>query len=185
LIRRPRQSQQAEGLYVTFESASPTGPISRTVCIGWSRQSYKKKEHTRVAVFLPVNAPKSASPTGPTSHTIWTDWSRQSRQGYGVGYCQHSLYLHNRPRSTHFPLLLHLALVEMASNSLLFSDTQDSSLAVQLHPLDLPTTSDYTTCHSMRSQQAPIVGAIIGRQSGHTITMEQAFQCKTRDKDWV
>lgn len=33
----------------------------------------------------------------------------------------------------------------------------------------------------MRSQQGPIVGAIIGQQNGRTITMEQAFQCKTKE----
>ncbi|KAH0043302.1 hypothetical protein KCU78_g600, partial [Aureobasidium melanogenum] len=85
--------------------------------------------------------------------------------------------MHIRLRSTHFPLLLHLALVETASNSLLFGSTSDSSLAVQLHPLVILTTSDYTTCHHMRSQQGSIVGAIIGWQS-----MEQAFQCKTKEQ---
>ncbi|KAG9567328.1 hypothetical protein KCU71_g1505, partial [Aureobasidium melanogenum] len=133
-------------------------------------------------LILPEYEPDSASPTGPTSRTIWTDWSRHPQQGYGAGYCQHSLYLHIRLRSTHFPLLLHVALVETASNSLLFSSTSDSSLAVQLHPLVLLTTSDYTTCHSMHSQQGPIVGAIIDQQSAHTITMEQAFQCNTKEQ---
>lgn len=34
----------------------------------------------------------------------------------------------------------------------------------------------------MRSQQGPIVGAIIGQQNGRTITMEQAFQCKIKEE---
>jgi COP9 signalosome complex subunit 6 len=72
-------------------------------------------------------------------------------------------------------------MVETASNSLLSSSTSDSSLSVQLHPLVLLTISDYITRHSMRSQQGPIVGAIIGQQNGRTITMEQAFQCKTKE----
>ncbi|KEQ71152.1 hypothetical protein M436DRAFT_12125, partial [Aureobasidium namibiae CBS 147.97] len=57
----------------------------------------------------------------------------------------------------------------------------DSSLSVQLHPLVLLTISDYITRHSMRKQEGPIVGAIIGQQNGRTITMEQAFQCKTKE----
>ncbi|KAK6008415.1 hypothetical protein QM012_000318 [Aureobasidium pullulans] len=72
-------------------------------------------------------------------------------------------------------------MVETASNSLLSSSTSDSSLSVQLHPLVLLTISDYITRHSMRSQQGPIVGAIIGQQTGRTITMEQAFQCKIKE----
>ena len=74
-------------------------------------------------------------------------------------------------------------MVETASNSLLSSSTSDSSLSVQLHPLVLLTISDYITRHSMRKQQGPIVGAIIGQQNGRTITMEQAFQCKTKEID--
>jgi COP9 signalosome complex subunit 6 len=72
-------------------------------------------------------------------------------------------------------------MVETASNFLLSSSTSDSSLSIQLHPLVLLTISDYITRHSMRSQQGPIVGAIIGQQNGRTITMEQAFQCKTKE----
>ncbi|KAG9682859.1 COP9 signalosome-like protein subunit 6, partial [Aureobasidium melanogenum] len=72
-------------------------------------------------------------------------------------------------------------MVETASNSLLSTSTSDSSLSVQLHPLVLLTISDYITRHSMRSQQGPIVGAIIGQQNGRTVTMEQAFQCKIKE----
>ncbi|THY32362.1 hypothetical protein D6D00_01626 [Aureobasidium pullulans] len=71
-------------------------------------------------------------------------------------------------------------MVETASNSLLSSSTSDSSLSVQLHPLVLLTISDYITRHSVRQQEGPIVGAIIGQQNGRQITMEQAFQCKTK-----
>lgn len=71
-------------------------------------------------------------------------------------------------------------MVETASNSLLSSSTSDSSLSVQLHPLVLLTISDYITRHSVRQQEGPIIGAIIGQQNGRQITMEQAFQCKTK-----
>lgn len=71
-------------------------------------------------------------------------------------------------------------MVETASNSLLSSGTSDSSLSVQLHPLVLLTISDYITRHSIRQQEGPIVGAIIGQQNGRQIAMEQAFQCKTK-----
>ncbi|THX30693.1 hypothetical protein D6D10_08585 [Aureobasidium pullulans] len=71
-------------------------------------------------------------------------------------------------------------MVETASNSLLSSSTSDSSLSVQLHPLVLLTISDYITRHSVRQQEGPIIGAIIGQQNGRQITTEQAFQCKTK-----
>ncbi|KAI5272822.1 hypothetical protein E4T47_03971 [Aureobasidium subglaciale] len=83
-------------------------------------------------------------------------------------------------------------MVETASNSLLSTSTSDSSLSVQLHPLVLLVISDYITRHSIRKQEGPIIGAIIGQQNGRSITMEQAFQCKTKqdgdkvliDEEW-
>lgn len=63
-------------------------------------------------------------------------------------------------------------------NPLLSTSTSDSSLSVQLHPLVLLTISDYITRHSLRSQQGPIIGAIIGQQNGREVTMEHAFECK-------
>ncbi|KAK5004274.1 hypothetical protein LTR39_006209, partial [Cryomyces antarcticus] len=61
----------------------------------------------------------------------------------------------------------------------------DSALQVQLHPLVILTISDYITRHTLRQQQGPIVGAIIGQQNGHEITMEHAFECKTQELDTV
>jgi COP9 signalosome complex subunit 6 len=71
-------------------------------------------------------------------------------------------------------------MVETASNSLLSSSTSDSSLSVQLHPLVLLTISDYITRHTLRNQQGPIIGAIIGQQNGRHVTMEHAFECKLK-----
>ena len=59
------------------------------------------------------------------------------------------------------------------------SKTSDSRQSVQLHPLVLLTISDYITRHTVRNQEGPIVGAILGRQHGRNITMEHAFECKT------
>ncbi|KAK3676114.1 hypothetical protein LTR78_003864 [Recurvomyces mirabilis] len=68
----------------------------------------------------------------------------------------------------------------------------DASLSVQLHPLVLLTISDYITRHTLRSQEGPIVGAIIGQQNGRNFTLEHAFECRLAeqkgavvlDSDW-
>ncbi|GAB7348712.1 hypothetical protein MBLNU459_g7451t1 [Dothideomycetes sp. NU459] len=70
-----------------------------------------------------------------------------------------------------------------AANPLLSTTTSDSSLTVQLHPLVLLTISDYVTRHSLRNQQGPIVGAVIGQQNGREVTMEHAFECKLAAKE--
>ncbi|KAK4502835.1 hypothetical protein PRZ48_006261 [Zasmidium cellare] len=54
----------------------------------------------------------------------------------------------------------------------------DTSINVQLHPLVLLTISDYITRHTLRSQKGPIIGAVIGEQSGRNFTLEHAYQCK-------
>lgn len=59
------------------------------------------------------------------------------------------------------------------------SKTSDSRQSVQLHPLVLLTISDYITRHTVRQQEGPIVGAVLGSQNGRDITMEHAFECKT------
>lgn len=62
----------------------------------------------------------------------------------------------------------------------------DSQLQIQLHPLVILTISDYITRHTLRRQQGPVVGAILGAQNGRDITMEHAFECKTvQDGDRV
>ncbi|KAF2164562.1 hypothetical protein M409DRAFT_67710 [Zasmidium cellare ATCC 36951] len=58
----------------------------------------------------------------------------------------------------------------------------DTSLNVQLHPLVLLTISDYITRHTLRSQPGPIIGAVIGEQSGRNFTLEHAYQCKLAEK---
>lgn len=58
------------------------------------------------------------------------------------------------------------------------NNASDSTPLVQLHPLVLLTISDYATRHTLRQQEGPIVGAIIGQQNGREITLEHAFECK-------
>ena len=73
-----------------------------------------------------------------------------------------------------------------AENPLLSTGrASDSSLSVQLHPLVLLTISDYTTRHTLRKQEGPVVGAIIGQQNGREVTLEHAFECKLRTGDAV
>ncbi|KAJ9667032.1 hypothetical protein H2201_002866 [Coniosporium apollinis] len=59
----------------------------------------------------------------------------------------------------------------------------DSSPQIQLHPLVLLTISDYITRHTLRKQEGPVVGAILGQQDGRTITMEVAFECLVKAND--
>ncbi|CAK42997.1 uncharacterized protein An17g00690 [Aspergillus niger] len=61
--------------------------------------------------------------------------------------------------------------------SLLSPKNSDSGLHIQLHPLILLTISDHITRHAARSQQGPIVGALLGQQNGREITLEHVFEC--------
>ena len=54
--------------------------------------------------------------------------------------------------------------------------SSDSGLTVNLHPLVLLTISDYITRHTLRKQTQPIVGALIGQQSGRSVSLENAFE---------
>ncbi|KAK1465527.1 signalosome subunit [Colletotrichum cuscutae] len=69
----------------------------------------------------------------------------------------------------------------MASSDVnpLISNQKSSELQAILHPLVLLTISDYITRHTLRSQQGPIVGALLGQQNGREITVEHAFDCHT------
>ncbi|KAI9866323.1 MAG: hypothetical protein M1813_001445 [Trichoglossum hirsutum] len=61
--------------------------------------------------------------------------------------------------------------------------SSDSGLQVLLHPLVLLTVSDYITRHTLREQEEPIVGALLGQQNGREISLEHAFECKVIVKD--
>ncbi|KAL0933224.1 cop9 signalosome subunit 6 [Colletotrichum truncatum] len=70
----------------------------------------------------------------------------------------------------------------MATSSVnpLISSQKSSELQAILHPLVLLTISDYITRHTLRSQEGPIVGALLGQQNGREITIEHAFECHTK-----
>lgn len=64
------------------------------------------------------------------------------------------------------------------TNSLLSAHkSSDSGLEVHLHPLVLLTISDYIARHVLRRQPGPIIGALLGQQSGREISLEHAFEC--------
>ncbi|CAF9916237.1 MAG: hypothetical protein ALECFALPRED_010571 [Alectoria fallacina] len=66
------------------------------------------------------------------------------------------------------------------STSLLSNHKSPSSdLHINLHPLILLTISDYLTRHTLRRQTSPIIGALIGQQSGRSVSLEHAFDCQT------
>ncbi|KJZ79250.1 hypothetical protein HIM_01401 [Hirsutella minnesotensis 3608] len=70
----------------------------------------------------------------------------------------------------------------MAAPSLnpLMSSQRSSQLQTVLHPLVLLAISDYITRHTLRDQQGPVVGALLGQQNGREITIEHVFDCHTR-----
>ncbi|KAF2456501.1 hypothetical protein BDY21DRAFT_347393 [Lineolata rhizophorae] len=67
---------------------------------------------------------------------------------------------------------------ETANRLISNSGASESSPLVQLHPLVLLTISDSITRRTLRGQEEPIVGAILGQQNGRDVTMEVAFECK-------
>lgn len=70
-------------------------------------------------------------------------------------------------------------MADYQSNPLLSTHkSSDPSLRIHLHPLVLLTISDYITRHSLRRQQGPIVGALLGQQNGREISLEYAFDCR-------
>ena len=87
----------------------------------------------------------------------------------------------------------NLIMAESTSNPLLsIGRAPDTALQVQLHPLVLLTISDYLTRHTLRQQDTPVIGVILGQQNGRDVTMEHAFECKASidygcikmDTDW-
>ncbi|KAH7328034.1 hypothetical protein B0I35DRAFT_6714 [Stachybotrys elegans] len=66
-----------------------------------------------------------------------------------------------------------------SSNPLLLSQKSIDTQVV-LHPLVLLTISDYITRHTLRQQEGPIIGALLGQQNGREITVEHAFECIIR-----
>lgn len=61
---------------------------------------------------------------------------------------------------------------------LITSSAPDTSPQIALHPLVILTISDFVTRTTLRNQNRPIVGAILGQQNGREITMEVAFEAK-------
>jgi len=64
----------------------------------------------------------------------------------------------------------------------------DTSLTVSLHPLVLLTVSDQVTRQSVRKQEGPFAGALLGQQRGREITAEHAFPVslvKSREGQWT
>jgi len=64
---------------------------------------------------------------------------------------------------------------ESEANPLTSTQKSSDSLTAVLHPLVLLTISDYITRHTLRQQQGPVVGALLGQQNGREVTIEHAF----------
>jgi len=62
-------------------------------------------------------------------------------------------------------------------DNVLLSTQTGSELQIILHPLVLITISDYITRHTLREQKGPLIGALLGLQSGRDVTIEHAFDC--------
>ncbi|EXJ62999.1 hypothetical protein A1O7_03443 [Cladophialophora yegresii CBS 114405] len=79
-------------------------------------------------------------------------------------------------------------MAEPSSNPLISSKPSESGLTVSLHPLALLTVSDQVTRHSVRKQEGPVAGALLGQQRGREITVEHAFPAslvKGPDGRWL
>ncbi|WEW56549.1 hypothetical protein PRK78_001995 [Emydomyces testavorans] len=69
--------------------------------------------------------------------------------------------------------------MEESYNPLVSQKSSDSGLQAYLHPLVLLNISDHITRHTVRQQQGPIVGALLGQQKGRAISLEHVFECNT------
>ncbi|KAG6040903.1 hypothetical protein E4U41_006751 [Claviceps citrina] len=61
--------------------------------------------------------------------------------------------------------------------SLMSSQSRGSQLQIVVHPLVLLGMSDHVSRHFIRGHGGPVVGAILGQQTGREITMEHTFEC--------
>lgn len=59
----------------------------------------------------------------------------------------------------------------------LLSTQSRSELQIILHPLVLLAISDYISRHTLRNQQYPIIGGLLGQQNGREISVEHVFDC--------
>lgn len=64
---------------------------------------------------------------------------------------------------------------------LISSHPSTSGLKISLHPLALLTISDYVSRHTLRQIKGPIVGALLGSQTGREISIEHAYELKLID----
>ncbi len=86
---------------------------------------------------------------------------------------------YNQNLRTFWTISYSRTMAGMPSNPLLSTHkASDSGLQVFLHPLVLLTISDHITRHTLRRQEGPIVGALLGQQNGRDISLEHAFDCK-------
>jgi COP9 signalosome complex subunit 6 len=65
------------------------------------------------------------------------------------------------------------------------SSQKSTEVQAVLHPLVLLTISDYITRHTLRQQEGPIVGALLGQQNGREVTIEHAFECHIHEVPMV
>ena len=68
----------------------------------------------------------------------------------------------------------------MTNPLLLTTKPTDLPFHITLHPLVLLTISDYITRHTLRQHTTPLIGALLGQQTGRGISLEHAFEVKTR-----
>ena len=139
---------------------------------GWRRQ--ENKIHAQTDLSLKPNF-RAIAPASRTPHSPLQPHQPQSLNSHLPPLRQQDYYL-----PSIFPPLPHsINMAEAPPNPLISTArASDTSPLIQLHPLVLLTISDYLTRHTLRQQNGPVAGAILGQQNGHEITMEVAFEAK-------
>jgi COP9 signalosome complex subunit 6 len=67
-----------------------------------------------------------------------------------------------------------------AANELLSTQkASDSGIKVVLHPLPILEISDFIVRGYQRGSKGAVVGALLGQQNGHEVTIEHSFSCKS------
>ncbi|KAK2616379.1 hypothetical protein QQS21_000620 [Conoideocrella luteorostrata] len=67
------------------------------------------------------------------------------------------------------------------SHNTLVSSQKSAQLRADLHALVPISITDHITRHTLREQQWPVIGGLLGQQNGREITIEHTFECHIKE----